>query len=174
MKDMLIASLTVGEFIGALKDAGLIIVQKDSITDTEDEAAVVLDFSDPTRYGCGLKAIESRYNVSHLTAYRMKAGILAPAIYQAGARGKIWIDYEKADALMRKRKTENNNETITAAGIARLFHVTPETVKNWKDKFLSPALIRESRGGHSAIYDRQKVLSLIKVHSSVRTNNQEQ
>lgn len=100
-----IAVMTVEEFANALHDAGLVIVRKEPVAKPQ-EAPAELDFSDSSRYGCGLKAIRDRYHVSNLTAQRMKDGALAPAIYQARRGGKFWIDYEASDAIMKERKAK--------------------------------------------------------------------
>ncbi len=107
--------MTVEEFVVALKENGCIITRTEPEKVAPEGGADALDFSDSSRYGCGLKAIESRYNVSHLTAQRMKAGILAPAIYQTGARGKLYIDYQKADAILKEKNwKKKDTQTVTA------------------------------------------------------------
>lgn len=117
-----IATMTVEEFINALGDCGYIVTHrpKDAAPARESqESPATLDFSDSSRFGCGLKAIMARYDVSYLTAQRYKDGILAPAVYQAKKGGKFWIDYEEADKIMKERKTrkgekETSTQTVTA------------------------------------------------------------
>ena len=117
MERNFIATMTVSEFIGALVAEGLVIVKKEEPKAKSPEAPESLDFSDSSRYGCGLRAIRDRYKVSNLTAQRLKDGLLAPAVFQGTRGGKFWVDFVKADELMKqrkpKRKTENA-QTITA------------------------------------------------------------
>ena len=90
---------TVEELLETLKENGYGIApvaQVSTATDTVDK------FADSGRYGVGLRAIEHRYHVSHTTAQKLKNGILAPAIYQAGR--KIWVDYQKADEILNNQK----------------------------------------------------------------------
>lgn len=90
---------TVEELLETLKENGYGIspaTQVSTVTETAGK------FTDSGRYGVGLRAIEHRYQVSHATAQKMKDGILAPAIYQAGR--KIWVDYQKADELLNNAK----------------------------------------------------------------------
>lgn len=115
MKGQFIATLTVEEFIGVLEDSGYSIIKKEpAARQAEAPGVEVLDFSDSTRYGQGLAAIESRYNVSHLTAQRLKKGALAPAIYQTGPRGKIYVDYRKADEILNGHKWKKQKENSPA------------------------------------------------------------
>ncbi len=100
MQGNFIATMTVEELVLALKENGYIITRREPEPQSVAQDGAGLDFSDSSRYGRGLAAIESRYNVSHLTAQRMKNGVLSPAIHQTGARGKIWVDFEKADAIL--------------------------------------------------------------------------
>lgn len=110
MKGSFIATLTVEEFVNALAEAGCIITRRElerasRAGDSQKAPGVeVLDFSDSSRYGCGLKAIENRYHVSHLTAQRLKDGPLAPAIYQTRHGGKMYIDFEKADTILKEKQ----------------------------------------------------------------------
>ncbi len=116
MQDKFLATLTVQEFANALADCGYIITKRPE-EPKHQEAPAELDFSDSSRYGCGLRAIMTRYNVkSTRTAQKLKDGVLAPAIYQAERRGKFWIDYQIADAIMKERKAkkETNAQTVTA------------------------------------------------------------
>lgn len=108
MNTKLLATMTAKEFAETLAealDAGGYEITKKKRTEAqaEDSSDENLDFSDPTRYGCGLRAIQQRYGVSSLTATRMKAGVLAPAIYQYVRGGRFWIDYQKADELLREK-----------------------------------------------------------------------
>ena len=115
MEKNFIATMTLDELANALTDRGLIIVKKVPEARPQ-EAPAELDFSDGSRFGCGLAAIRNRYRVSNLTAQRLKDGPLAPAIYQAKRGGKFWIDYEAADAIMKERKAKKatNAQTVTA------------------------------------------------------------
>ena len=118
MKDNLICTMTVEEFADALNNAGLIIVKREPETRPVEaqEAPANLDFSDGSRYGCGLRAIRDRYNVSQLTAQRLKDGPLAPAVYQGRRGGKFYIDFAAADAIMKERKAKKATtaQTVTA------------------------------------------------------------
>lgn len=119
MEQNFIATLTVEQFVKAIVDAGLVIVKKEETKAAQSqEASESLDFSDSSRYGCGLRAIRDRYKVSNLTAQRLKDGPLSPAIYQGTRGGKFWIDYAKADKIMAERKKpkkeKENAQTITA------------------------------------------------------------
>jgi len=118
MKEQILAGLTVGEFVDALTERGLVIVKNQPEARPQDSPAA-LDFSDSSRYGCGLSAIMTRYGVrSTRTAQKLKDGVLAPAIYQAERRGRFWIDFETADAIMKERKARRgekvNAQTVTA------------------------------------------------------------
>lgn len=105
--------MTLSEFVNALGDCGYIVTKRPEEPKPQ-EAPAALDFSDSSRYGCGLAAIMTRYNVrSTRTAQKLKDGALAPAIYQAERRGKFWIDYEAADAIMKERK-KANAQAVTA------------------------------------------------------------
>lgn len=104
MQDKFIATMTVQELILALSENGYIITRAaPENASPAQERPEVLDFSDSSRFGCGLEAIESRYHVSHPTAQRLKNGILAPAIYQTGRRGKLYVDYLAADAILTEK-----------------------------------------------------------------------
>ena len=112
MKEQILAGLTVEEFANALADCGYIITRRPEDHKPQAAAPEALDFSDSSRYGCGLRAIMTRYNVkSSRTAQKLKDGVLSPAIYQAERRGKFWLDYAKADEIMKERK---NTHTVTA------------------------------------------------------------
>lgn len=107
--------MTVEEFANALADCGYIITKRPEEPRPQAAAPEVLDFSDSSRYGCGLRAIQTRYNVkSSRTAQKLKDGVLAPAIYQAERRGKFWLDYAKADEIMKARKGGKETSTQTA------------------------------------------------------------
>ncbi|MBP9993278.1 MAG: DUF3853 family protein [Bacteroidales bacterium] len=95
-----IATMTVSEFIDSLNKAGLIICKEPQPEPKEKP----LDFSDSSRFGCGLQAIQNRYGVSVLTAQRYKSGILSPAVFQVCRGGKFYIDYEKADKILKEKK----------------------------------------------------------------------
>lgn len=118
MEGKFLATMTLQELVNDLTDAGLIIVRKEPATRAVETQAppATLDFSDSSRYGCGLTAIKSRYHVSQVTAQRMKDDVLSPAIYQARRKGTFWIDYEIADAIMKERKAKKatNAQTVTA------------------------------------------------------------
>lgn len=116
MKENLICTMTVEEFADALNDAGLIIVKREPKEPRPQEVPAALDFSDNSRYGCGLRAIRDRYNVSQLTAQRLKDGPLAPAVFQTRRGGKFFLDFGMADAIMKERKAKKatNAQTVTA------------------------------------------------------------
>ena len=114
MQDKFLATMTVSEFVNALGDCGYIVTKRPEEKARPQEAPAELDFSDGSRYGCGLKAIRERYKVSPLTAQRYKDGLLAPAIFQAKRGGKFWIDYAKADEIMKARKGGKETSTQTA------------------------------------------------------------
>lgn len=118
MKENLICTMTVEEFANALNNAGLVIVKREPETRPAEPQATpaALDFSDSSRYGCGLRAIRDRYKVSHLTAQRLKDGPLAPAIYQGRRGGKFYLDFAASDAIMKERKAKKatNAQTVTA------------------------------------------------------------
>lgn len=90
---------TVEDLLETLKEKGYVIAPVAQVSTTTNN---VDKFADSSRYGIGLRAIEHRYHVSHATAQKMKDGILAPAIYQAGR--KIWVDYQKADEILNNQK----------------------------------------------------------------------
>lgn len=113
-----IATMTVEQFVEAISEAGLVIVKEEPKSAPSQESPESLNFSDSSRWGCGLKAIRDRYRVANLTAQRYKDGILAPAIIQGTRGGKFWIDYAKADKIMAERKKpkkeKENAQTVTA------------------------------------------------------------
>ena len=109
------AGMTVEEFAHALDACGYVIVKKTEEPRPQTAAPEALDFSDSSRYGCGLRAIMTRYNVkSSRTAQKLKDGVLSPAIYQAERRGRFWLDYTKADEIMKARKGGKETSTQTA------------------------------------------------------------
>ena len=112
MKDKFLATMTLQELVNDLTEAGLIIVKREPETrPTEPQATpAALDFSDSSRFGCGLRAIRDRYKVSHLTSQRLKDGPLASAIYQGRRGGKFYIDFAAADAIMKERKTRKKTQ----------------------------------------------------------------
>lgn len=112
-----IATMTVEQFVEAISEAGLVIVKEEPKSAPSQESPESLNFSDSSRWGCGLKAIRDRYKVSNLTAQRLKDGPLSPAIYQGTRGGKFWVDFVKADEIMKQRKPKRkkeNAQTITA------------------------------------------------------------
>ena len=62
--------------------------------------ASVSDEKPEKRYVYGLAGISSLFNVSHATAFKLKCGVLAPAILQQGR--KILVDADMAIELFRQ------------------------------------------------------------------------
>ncbi len=83
-----LAALTVGQF-------------KELLRENTPRTEVV---NSDSKYVYGLKGIEDLFNVCHSTAYKLKDGILAPAVSQNGR--KLLIDRELAIKLF----SENNRE----------------------------------------------------------------
>jgi hypothetical protein len=85
--------LTVGQWLMVQAEANR---QSETATSNTDK-----EQSQGRNYVYGLRGIEELFNVSHVTAQRLKDGILKPAVRQYGR--KIIVDADMAMKLFERR-----------------------------------------------------------------------